>query len=118
MSTNQMKADISGAGSGCSLSTSDHPSATVYRLRNGHRGVRRPGKWRTPVGSRNHDGPRHIGNIENNDTAVPIAHEQPVTEADGMMASVSPAVPGRSLATGDPLPGKPPAADLAGMGGI
>src|SRR5580698_796322 len=78
----------------------------------------RTGEWRTPVERGDEARLRHVGDIEDDKAAVPIADVEPVALAQRMMAAVRRALPARLLAAGGPLSGHPPAADLARMRGI
>src|SRR5437016_4088487 len=57
--------------------------------------------------------PARLGDVEDDEAAVPIAGIEPVALAQWMMAAVRRALPTRLLAAAGPLSGHPPAADLA-----
>jgi hypothetical protein len=75
--------------------------------------MRRTGEGRAPVERRDEPRLGHVGDIENDEAAVPIADIEPVALAQRMMAAVRRALPARLFAAGGPLSGHPPAADLA-----
>ena len=61
----------------------------------------------------------HVGDVENEEAVMPIAHIQTIADADRMVASGRrPIVPRIGLAAGLPLPGNPPTPNLFGFGRV
>src|SRR5258708_37866447 len=76
----------------------------------------RVGKNRTGIQVRDQLRLRDVGDIENVEAVVPIAHIEPVAVAQGMMAARrSPIGPRIFLAAGFPLTGDPPTTNLDGL---
>src|SRR5947208_9049203 len=75
--------------------------------------MRRTGEWRAPVERGDEAWLCHVGDVEDDEAAVPIAGIEPLALAQRMMAAVRGARPSGLFAAGSPLSGHPPAADLA-----
>ena len=60
----------------------------------------------------------HVGDVEDHEAAVPVAHVEAVAPADGVMAAVHGTRPGGFLAARDPLSRHPPAAHLPRVGRV
>src|SRR5499425_2426597 len=74
--------------------------------------------WRAPVEPGHVARFPHVLDVENDEAAVPVAHVEPIAEANRMMTAMVPSRPRRRLAARRPLPGHPPAPDLLRVRGI
>src|ERR1700688_2603080 len=75
-------------------------------------GMRGPREGRAPVDGGHPARPAHVGDVEDHRAAMPVADIEPAAAPDRVMAAMRPALPGRGLAAGGPLPRHPPASDL------
>src|SRR5712671_5506358 len=89
--------------------------AAIDLERHRHRAVGRAREWRAPVEAGDELGLGHVIDVEDDETALPVAGVEAIAEPQRVMAAVHGALPARRLAARDPLPRHPPAPDLLRM---
>ena len=95
-----------------------HQLTPLDGLGNGQRGVGGTRVGRAPVEAADPPRAGHIGYVEDDEAAVPIAGVQPVAEPKRMVAAVPDALPRRGFAARGPLSGHPPPRHLLGPGRV